>query len=75
MELYRNLNGDSNVYKYEVASQSITVRFYDGMEYVYDYESAGADAIEAMKLLAQSGRGLNSYITQNVRKKYASRAA
>lgn len=73
MERYRNLGGDSGVVAYEFGDTSITVEFSDGAHYLYTYQSAGSYNIEEMKRLAVAGRGLNSFINANVRKKYASK--
>lgn len=68
---YGNLSGDSGVVAYENGSDSIMVQFADGMAYVYTYASAGRGNVETMKRLAASGRGLSTFIVQNVRKRYA----
>ena len=71
MEQYNDLNGDSGVVAYQIGSDSITVEFRGGAAYSYNYGSAGRSHIEAMKQLAASGDGLNSYINRNVKKLYA----
>jgi hypothetical protein len=71
MQTYANRGGDSNVEAFEIGADYIIVRFKDGSEYVYTYESAGKDLIEKMKELALDGHGLNSYIGRVVKKKYA----
>ena len=73
MERYKNLGGDSGVVAYELGKDSITVEFNDGSLYLYTYQSAGSNNIEQMKGLAVTGRGLNTFINKNVRKKYASK--
>lgn len=52
---------------YITGEKYITVQFKSGKYtvYTYTYESAGADAVEMMKSLAQQGHGLNSYISKN----------
>lgn len=67
MTPYKNINGSSNVVAYSIGEESITVQFKSGKYtvYTYTYESAGADAVETMKSLAQQGHGLNSYISKN----------
>ena len=64
---YENINGNSGVVAYNTKEESITVQFKSGKYtvYTYTYESAGADAVETMKSLAQQGHGLNSYISKN----------
>lgn len=71
MQLYANLNGNSGVYGYEIGIDYIKVQFKDGHIYTYTYLSAGRDKVEAMKVLAESGNGLNSFINKYARKLYA----
>lgn len=73
MDKYRNLNGDLGVHSYEIDDTSITIQFRDTAIYTYTYISAGPSHVERMKMLAQVGKGLNSYINKYVRNKYASR--
>ena len=70
MERYANLNGNSGVDAYEIGSDRIVVSFDSGSVYEYTYSSAGRSNIEAMKSLAQAGRGLCSFIQRTVRKNY-----
>lgn len=76
MQIYKNLGRESNVVAFEVASDSITVKFRSGTHtlYKYTYSSAGQNAVESMKVLANAGKGLNSFIGHN-RPKFASKAA
>lgn len=71
MERYANLGGNSGVVGYEIGNDFIRVQFSDGSIYLYTYASAGADNIEQMKRLARNGRGLNTFISKNVYKRYA----
>jgi len=73
MERYENLSGDSGVAAYEIGDESVKVEFRDGHIYLYTYQSAGRENIERMKDLALAGRGLNTFISKFVRKRYASR--
>ena len=70
MERYKNLGGNSDVAGYEYGDDFIRVQFKDTSVYLYTYSSAGVQNVEHMKLLADSGRGLNSFINTNVRKMY-----
>ncbi len=74
MERYQNLSGDSGIYAYEIERESIGIQFRDGTYYLYTYNSAGEAAVEQMKMLAGAGRGLNSYIMDHVKYKYASKS-
>jgi hypothetical protein len=71
MENYKNLSGDSGVKAYELGSDSITVEFNDGKVYQYTYQSAGRENVESMKKLAVAGKGLNSFISREVKERYA----
>ena len=73
MTRYKNLGGDSGVSSYEIAPESITVQFSTGAVYVYRYNNAGRDNIEKMKVLAESGQGLNSFIILHVKNDYESK--
>lgn len=73
MSPYKNVNGNSNVESYEIADDSITVRFKSGRfrTYLYTYQRPGESVVERMKALALQGYGLNSYISTTVRSRYA----
>lgn len=71
MQIYKDIDHDSGVRGYEIASTSITV-WFDGApkSYTYSYQSAGQANIEQMKKLAVSGEGLNAFINDHVKFKY-----
>jgi hypothetical protein len=71
VERYKNLGGDSNVVQYELSPGAILVQFGDGSVYEYTNQSAGSSSIATMHRLAAAGRGLNSFISTAVRKKYS----
>lgn len=71
MEIYKDINGDSGIYRYEIGTDYIKVQFKDGSIYTYTYLSAGQDKVETMKVLAEAGNGLNSFINKYARKLYA----
>lgn len=73
MQRYRNLTGESGVSAYSLAKNAITVEFNNGHVYKYSYASAGRQNIEAMKMLAVSGKGLSTFISQHVHDAYVSR--
>lgn len=75
MTPYRNLSGNSNVVAYEATDDSIQVVFRSGMyrNYLYNSLRPGNAAVERMKALAAQGYGLNSYISSNVKKNYATK--
>ena len=67
MKRYLNKEGGSGVTGYESAPGSIMVEFNNDAVYLYTYNSSGKKVIEKMKVLAQAGRGLSTYISRNVR--------
>jgi hypothetical protein len=71
VETYKNLSGDSGVVQYQLSEGTILVQFSDGSLYEYTNESAGDNAIATMHRLAVVGRGLNSFISTAVSKKYS----
>ena len=71
MELYKNKSRGSEVWAYDIGDESITIQFTDGSVYMYNYQSAGADAVEKMKDLAIAGHGLYRFIMQTVKKESA----
>ena len=75
MQPYHDVYGDSGVSAYETAPDSITVRFKDGMAYIYTNASVGSGVIAIMKQLATQGDRLNAYINNNdnVKKGYVSK--
>lgn len=73
MVRYKNLSGNSGVYAYEIGVDNINVQFTDGSIYVYTNSSTGHSNLQRMKALAQSGRGLNSFISTTIRKNYFAR--
>lgn len=73
MEKYQNLSGKSGVSAFEIGDDNIKIQFSDYSMYLYTYSSAGRENIETMKMLAKSGKGLNSYISRVVKKLYASK--
>jgi len=73
MERYKNLGGKSGIVAYEVEDDGIKVQFSDGMVYLWNNQSAGADNVDQMKALAAAGRGLNSFIMRRVKNDWASK--
>ncbi len=73
MRPYKNLSGDSGVTAYESKSGSIAVQFQDGAVYLYDQQSADKKNVETMKRLATAGKGLSTFISQEVKERYAAK--
>lgn len=72
MERYKNVSRNSGVTSFEIHSDHIDVLFKDTL-YTYDYSITGKKHVEKMKELAIKGKGLSTYITQNVREKFAAK--
>ena len=70
MPRYKNLSGHSGVVAYETTTDSITLTFTDGGRYVYTSVSVGRAALDRMVALAKAGRGLSTFVSQNVRENY-----
>ena len=68
MTTYQNTHGKSGVVEYESGSDYIKIQFKGPQKvYVYDYTKPGKTHVDEMKLLAESGRGLATYISQEVK--------
>ncbi len=71
MITYRDIDGDSGVLAYAIGADYIDVQFKGTSKlYRYSYQSAGRENVESMKVLAQNGNGLNSFINKNVKYLY-----
>lgn len=70
VNVYLNLGGNSSVRAYEILPYSIRVQFNNGKWYSYSYSKAGRTHVENMKVLANDGVGLCSYIQRNVKYLY-----
>lgn len=70
MPKYLNLDHDSGIDEYEIGSDFIWVKFNDGSRYLYGSRKPGPAKVEKMKALANSGRGLNSYIKTTIKGDY-----
>ena len=71
MKPYKDRSGKSGVLTYEAHDEAIDVKFKSGVTYRYTHASAGWQEVETMKLLAQQGCGLASYINVYVVDRYA----
>ena len=70
MERYLNLSGDSGITDYEIGTDFIRVRFGGGSTYRYSHLRPGQHHVDRMKALAVAGRGLGTYISQQIRDQY-----
>lgn len=67
---YKSNNRNTGVIAYEIADNSISLRFRDGSIYLYTVKSTGKKHISQMKALAKEGAGLTTYVNQHVRDEY-----
>jgi hypothetical protein len=70
MEPYRHIGPESGVTDYEIGADYVLVRFRGGRTYRYSHARAGEHHIGRMKELAKAGRGLATYISQQVHDLY-----
>jgi hypothetical protein len=68
---YKDLSGNSGVLAYEPRHRFIRIWFVGGDGYEYDETKPGKRDVDAMKRLAQAGRGLATYINRHVRNNFA----
>ena len=71
MQRYGDVGRDAGVRAYETGDDFIRVEFHDGAIYLYTYASTGAEDVERMKELAARGEGLTTFISHQVRKRFA----
>ena len=71
MQRYANTSGKSGVRAYEIGERAIAVEFEGDDTYLYTYGSAGRLRVETMKRLAKAGKGLSTYISREVKEKFA----
>lgn len=62
MKPYKDINNDSGIAAYDYGQDWIRIQFKSGGTYEYRSSELGSAHIDAMKRLADSGDGLNSYI-------------
>ena len=76
MQTYRDINGDSGIAAYDYGDDWIKVQFKHGGTYEYRVAKIGSTHISTMKLLADSGDGLNAYINthKDVKLEYSSKS-
>ncbi|MDD2804021.1 MAG: hypothetical protein PHV33_00570 [Elusimicrobiales bacterium] len=71
MKTYKNLSGKSTVASFELAKDSVKVRFNDQSVYLYSNQASGSANVRQMKTLAEAGKGLGTFIDANVKTKFA----
>jgi hypothetical protein len=71
MKKYLNRNNNSGVSHFEIYLDKIAVKFTNTNKiYSYSYAYAGKSHVDKMKILAERGHGLNTYIKTNVNNLY-----
>jgi hypothetical protein len=72
MELnkYKDLSGSSGVTGYKSVPNGIILQFKHKELYLYDNSKPGKRHVEQMKILAERGKGLTTYVNQNIRSNY-----
>ena len=73
MNQYGTGDHDTGVVAYDIGNDNIIVKFRNEGYYKYTIKSVGAAAIRKMKSLAKKGRGLSTFISQQVRDRYESK--
>ena len=65
MKRYNTTSGrESNIVSYDVGNDYIIIEYSDSKKFKYSHNSAGAMAVETMKVLAKNQNGLTTYITE-----------
>lgn len=68
MIVYKNLSENSGVEAYSIGPDFIKIRFAGSSRvYTYNYRITGLKHVEQMKILAEKGKGLGTYISRNVK--------
>lgn len=70
---YGNRDGRSGVVSYAMVGSGIAVRFVDGAVYLYDHDCPGPAHVARMRALARDGKGLSTYISRRVGRRYSAR--
>ena len=73
MQPYGDHTRQHGVVAFETGPQWLDVEFTSGWIYRFTYERPGQLRVERMKQLAQSGRGLSTFISKYVKNRYASK--
>jgi hypothetical protein len=70
LEQYKDLSGGGGITAYKILEEGIIIEFQHKDLYLYDYVKPGKHHVEQMKILAGKGKGLTTYINQNIRNNY-----
>ncbi len=67
---YQNLSGKSDVLRYQVEKDGVTIEFKNSTAYRYTNQTAGPENIGKMKTLAHAGKGLGTFIETNLKNRF-----
>ena len=70
MKKYKGISGNNGITSYKILEKGILLEFQYKDLYLYDYTKPGKKDVEQMKILAEKGMGLTTYVNQNVRDNY-----
>ena len=70
MKKYKGISGNHGITSYKILERGIILEFQYKDLYLYDYFKPGKEHVEQMKILAESGKELTTYVNQNVRENY-----
>ena len=70
MKKYGNIHGNSGVIAYETGTDFIRICFQGNETYLYNEIKPGKAKVDQMKLLAEKGQGLSTFISQYVKNQY-----
>ena len=71
MKKYLNISGNSGVNYYQIGKDYIRIWFIQtDKSYLYNYTKPGKEHVENMKAMALAGKGLSTYISQQVGENY-----
>lgn len=70
MKRYEDRSGRGGITGCEIFSNGIILEFKYVDQYLYDYSKPGKEHVEQMKILAEQGEGLTTYVNQLIRSNY-----
>ena len=70
LKKYKGISGNNGITSYKILGKGIVLEFRYKDLYLYDYTKPGKKHVEQMKILAEGGKGLTTYVNQNVRDNY-----
>jgi len=69
MTVYKNLSGDPTISSYEISQNQMIIEYTNGSAFLYNQTFSGTLNLFIMKDLAQTGKGLETYIQRFVDEK------